>query len=696
MSLLRIFSHSYGEYYDLHKKWKRLYDRMRPLDLYAEMGTSFLHEHPHLAKHYKKFLKWYGQCRYLHPVYPKPDFFDDQSELTKELEKAITFLEKSSVNINDFFRALDAAANRIEAHIPKSTGDYYFSLDSHLDEGDFFEDVEFLMSAVFDARYSREGSDLFEWAFIELRDIILTEFEPYSAQAAFENCRQRTMHNMVAGAAYDTDAPRDGNARAITRDPKELILHILRDTGLPEILEQYTGAVTVPYEYRFRHQHILGSTGSGKTTLLTYQLLDDLSRCVRGERSIIVMDTKRDLIKQFERIEGIQDRIVSIDAEDSARGFPVAFNILDLGKQDVSDPLEKEITRNSNLSMLNYFFSSLMGEGAELTDRQSTVFYYVLDLCLEIPNANLDTLLDIIDPDVRSFDKYRFAVGKLDQDSQNYFDSLFNGNQAIKTRREIVPRIYGLKRNKSLSRLFMATETKLDLYSELNQGKIILINCAKSVLRDSVEIFGRFMLAMIMFAIDRRQFIPEDERMSTFFYLDEAHDIIRNDTRLAEMLSQVRAYRLGLIISHQDWSQINNPKVRAGIEANTILKFTPNENKHTFDVRAGNIEGTFKAPDVDIRRMPKISEEQYQAFLQHNREKYCQVGTAEPVAEYSKPDSNLEYLQVAQPQVEYKAKFDIPPHIARKTRGTVKKKSKVAPPNDMPGEIPDEDGTDFF
>lgn len=697
--LLRLFSPGYGEYHDAYKAWRTLYNRSQPIDLYTRLGRQFLQERPeYLVEHYQKFLRWYGRCPYLHPDYDKPDFFVDQEDELKELKKAIGFLEKSAAYINSFYQSLTAAVIKIEAHISPPEGDYYFRLNSEVDDSQFYMDVDFLIENICASDGSRHGSGIFEWTFYSLRSTILAEYEPHSAIAAFENSRQWYLHRITDSVFDEPDASFTGAKRAVLEDPKELIYRVLRNTGLPEILKQYSGFTTIPYNMRFRHQHVLGSTGSGKSTLLTYQLLHDISRCMKGECSVVIMDTKRDLIKALERVDGIQDRIVSIDAEDSARGFPVALNILDLGKQDTNDPLEREISRNTNLSMLNYFFSSLMGEGAELTDMQSTVFYYVLDLCLAIPNANLDTLLEILDPDAGDFEKYRFALRNLDPDSQNYFERLFDSKQAITTRRQIIPRIYGLKRNKSLSRLFMASETKLDLYSELNAGKIILINCAKSVLRDSVEIFGRFMLAMIMFAVDRRQFVPAKDRMETFFYMDEAHDIIRNDTRLAEMLSQVRAYKLGLIIAHQDWSQINNPKVRSGLDSNTLIKLAPHEDKHTFRVTCGTVEGTFKAPDVAFSNMPQVSESAYQSFLEENRRRYCR--TVSETESYKQEQTT--YRQVAETNPDYSYRFDIPDHIARRSSPRPdsmnrKKPAKKEPTkNSKPTSPSDEDGTDFF
>ena len=75
--------------------------------------------------------------------------------------------------------------------------------------------------------------------------------------------------------------------------------------------------------------------------------------------------------------------------------FPVALNLFDMGLDDITASLrDKEALYNSTVSMLDYVFRALLG--AELTSRQSTLFNFTIQLLLTIPNATLDTMIDLM------------------------------------------------------------------------------------------------------------------------------------------------------------------------------------------------------------------------------------------------------------------------------------------------------------
>lgn len=489
--------------------------------------------------------------------------------------------------------------------------------------------------------------------------------EKYRLKSLDEDIHGKTIYSL---ARHIRDRYEDeGDERdAKKADPYKFFLDLFGSAYM-DGLSAYNPNPYIDSATRFQHQHILAPTGSGKTTLLTMQLMKDFEAVKRGECSVIVMDTKRELVNSIAHLDGFQDKVISIDVEDAAYGYPVAFNILDLGARGESgDELAKEITRNSNISMLNYFFGSLMGEGAELTDRQRTVFENCLNLCLDVPNANIDTLIDIME---NGAGKYLDYLDRSNYRLVDYFEKVFNQPHSNKTRGEIVPRLYGLVRNQSIARFFTAPSTKLDLYNELNSGKIILINAATSVLgEENVEVFGRFMIAMILFAVERRQFLSEKQMLQTFFYMDEAGDFIGHDLKLATMLRKVRGYKLGLIISHQGWSDIPNPRVKAGLEEQTKIKMSPSEQNYTFKVSCGNIEGQLATRKVSFRDQPQMSDLEYQSFLNKNREKYCLAPTV------AQPE-----LKAADPDPEYQ----VSPR-------------KGARPAEEPSVDNDEDGKDFF
>ena len=80
---------------------------------------------------------------------------------------------------------------------------------------------------------------------------------------------------------------------------------------------------------------------------------------------------------------------------------------------------------------------------------------------------------------------------------------------------------------------------------------------------------GRFFIALIGQAIQERAVIRERMRRSTFIYVDEAHDYF--DDNLEHLFNQLRKYRAGLIVAHQNLGQLSG-RLRNTMMANTKIK----------------------------------------------------------------------------------------------------------------------------
>lgn len=458
----------------------------------------------------------------------------------------------------------------------------------------------------------------------------------------------KTYRDEFKHTEYERDARKLCGETPLSNDSwREQMLTIAGSVGVEHLINLLP-KTHVPPQSRFEHMHVVGATGSGKTTFLFECLLKDFSDVAQGKSSIVVMDSKRDLIKTLERLRIfapgglLEGKLVSIDVEDAVE-FPIALNIMDLGSSDQNlSPLQKEVLRNSTLSLMNYFFHSLLKSGSELTQRQSTVFNFLIQLMVEIPSASLDTLLALLSAD--SLTNYQPYIKRLDVDAQQYFSSQFFEKRTHATKIELVNRIYAIKSNRTLSRMFSAPKTKINFFKELSEGKVILINCAKSVLQDEVEVFGRFMLAMILLAAERRQLT--NKRKPTFVYMDEAQDILKNDTRIPTILDQARAMNVGMIIAHQRLDQMS-PPVLSALMGSTAIKcasgLVGSEARHmasamNIDVESlnatpkyhftvscrGHGSGQYKPVYVPFDELEYMSETDYTAFQEQNRAKYCQ------------------------------------------------------------------------
>jgi hypothetical protein len=107
----------------------------------------------------------------------------------------------------------------------------------------------------------------------------------------------------------------------------------------------------------------------------------------------------------------------------------------------------------------------------------------------------------------------------------------------------------------------------------MDEGKIFLVNLAKGKLgEDTASLLGSLLVSSTGLTGIRRADTPEEARRDFYLYLDEFHTF--TTLSLAGMLSELRKYRINLILAHQYLSQLD-VQVRDAILGNvgTIIAF---------------------------------------------------------------------------------------------------------------------------
>jgi hypothetical protein len=105
-------------------------------------------------------------------------------------------------------------------------------------------------------------------------------------------------------------------------------------------------------------------------------IINDLEDIQRGAKSVIVIDSQGDMIRNILRLGmlspnqmgGIADRVVLIDPNDVEN--PPALNLFDFGLDRLKQysALEREKMVSGAIALFEYIFGALLG--AELTNRQ--------------------------------------------------------------------------------------------------------------------------------------------------------------------------------------------------------------------------------------------------------------------------------------------------------------------------------------
>jgi hypothetical protein len=329
----------------------------------------------------------------------------------------------------------------------------------------------------------------------------------------------------------------------------------------------------IPFPARFEHTHIVGGTGHGKTQLLQFLIHHDLVRSKEDGRAVVVIDSQGDLIRTIAHLkhfdpdvhDSLADRLVLVDPTDVEH--PVSLNMFDFdrGRLEKLSPVDREMTLNAAVETFEFFFGALLG--AELTQRQGVIFRYIARLMLEIPDATIHTLRELME----NGEKFRPYMERLSGSSRHFFESQFFERQFGETKKQILARLWGVLSNATIERMFSHTENKVDLFSLLNQGKIVLISTAKDFLgHEGASILGRFFVSLIAQAALQRATLPPHERNPAFVYVDEAQDYF--DASIARLLNQARKYRIALCLAHQNLDQLDTG-LRATVLASTSIKF---------------------------------------------------------------------------------------------------------------------------
>lgn len=496
----------------------------------------------------------------------------------------------------------------------------------------------------------------------------------------YHRLRERFATNILVASAFPADVnPHVVSDKLImptrhkSRSATELVQLYLRGTPFEDVLDLPV-PFRVPKELRFEHCHIVGGTGHGKTQLLQRMIYADLVAAKEDGRSVIVIDSQGDLISKLVRLDlfdpdersGLAERLVVIDPSDVE--YPPSLNLFDAPASRLAEygPADRERALNGLIELYETFFGALLG--AELTQKQGVIFRYLARLMLAIPGATIHTLMQLME----NGNPFREHMEELDGSARHFFRTEFFHPSFAATKKQILKRLWGVLSTPAFERMFAQRERKLDLFEATNEGSIILINTAKDLLKtEGSALFGRFFIAMLAQATLERSALHQRLRNPTFLYVDEAQEYF--DDTIETILTQARKYRVGITVAHQTLDQLS-PRLRSAFLANTSFKCAGGVSAKDARALASElhtspdfIEGMRRRRDrsefavwlkhrtpealrLDVQlgfleRQPTLSEEDFDALIAANRERYC--GTLADVLSFEPPDAHPEPEQVA-------------------------------------------------
>ncbi len=469
---------------------------------------------------------------------------------------------------------------------------------------------------------------------------VFTTLGEYEGTGLFTALADRLVRNLYAASGRD---PHDPHSRKPLIAPGDSTL------PLNELVDAYLGGtpfhallmapvpLRLSHEDRFSHMHVIGGSGSGKTTLIENLIRHDLAS--PDAPAIVLIDPHSDLVRKLVRSDlGIDDRIILIDPRDIEH--PLALNPFAVNRERLAgyDAATREQVTAGVIQTFGYLWSGLTN--LTLTGKQEVLFRYVTRLMLSLPEVEgrnatvLDMLRLMSDPA-----PYAAAIERLPEIPRAFFHHDFASKSFEGTREQIRYRLQAIIENPTLARLFTAPETKIDFFTEMNRGAVILVDTAKDFLKEGSGIFGKLILSLILQAVLERAAIPERERTPTFIMVDEAGSFF--STNIDDLLTEARKYKAGLLLAHQYLDQATS-SLRASLAANAAIKFASGLSAQDASVMARDMRTTpdfilsqprlqFAAhirnvtpqavsiPIGLVRNPPQLSPRAYEALIERNR-----------------------------------------------------------------------------
>lgn len=309
---------------------------------------------------------------------------------------------------------------------------------------------------------------------------------------------------------------------------------------------------------RRAHVYMIGKTGTGKSTLLETFMRRD----VEAGNGFALLDPHGDLItKVLESVpENRKQDVVYFDVTDNNQ--PYGFNPLD------SVPKSKRsLAASGLLSVFKAIWADSWGPRLEHILRNALL------ALLDQPKATLADILKLMDDNLFR----KTVIGNITNEQvRDFWSKEYEGYPARFRAEAIAPiqnKVGAFLTDPILYRILTSPQTPLRLRQVIDSNKILLVNLSKGKIgEDTSSLLGALLVSRIWLAALSRANVPEDSRKDFYLYLDEFHSFTNNT--LAQMLSELRKYRLNLILAHQYLSQID-PLVKDAILGNvgTIILF---------------------------------------------------------------------------------------------------------------------------
>jgi len=298
---------------------------------------------------------------------------------------------------------------------------------------------------------------------------------------------------------------------------------------------------------RMMHMYIIGQTGTGKSTLLWNMARQDAARGI----GFCLIDPHGDLAESLAA---------------SIKGDVILWNVADPNSPYGYNPLTRTSKALRPL-VASGLVEALKKQWADAWGvRMEHLLRYSILALLEQPRTDVrDIMRMFLEKD------FRHEVISTISDPQVlkfWTEELpaMNYKNAADGLAPIANKLGAFLAHPIIRKAICEPDIPIRFRQIMDEGKILIVNLAKGQLGGDISnVLGGLIVASLTNAAFTRHTVPEDQRRPFMLYVDEFHSFTTE--AIADMLSEVRKYGLGITLSHQHVQQAT-PAVFASIMGN--------------------------------------------------------------------------------------------------------------------------------
>lgn len=347
-------------------------------------------------------------------------------------------------------------------------------------------------------------------------------------------------------------------------------------------------AIGIRQADRLSHTYVIGKTGVGKSTLLETLALQDFEL----KRGFALVDPHGDLVEYLaERLRARDpERVVYLNATDPWQ--PFGYNPLRRVRED-----KIPLAVSGLLETLKKIWPDAWGVRMEHVLRNSL---YAL---LERDGSTLPDILRLF-----TDSQFREEVTRRIRNPivRRFWDAEFESYPPRLKAEACAPiqnKLGALLSDPTLRRILVEPEIDLHFRRLMDEGTILLVNVSKGRLgEESALVLGSLIVSTLGLAAFTRADTDPKSRRPYFVYLDEFHNF--TTLMLANMMSELRKYGVGLVLAHQYMHQLD-PDIRHATlgNAGTLIAFRVGPDDAT--ILADEFQPVFDT--LDLLNLPNRS-----------------------------------------------------------------------------------------